>query len=94
MTAIWKYQLPLTDEPVLNMPVNAKIIHVDDQHGVLCLWAEVDRDEELVPFLTMPRQFYVVGTGHTFDRTGKRYLGSVIQDSFVWHVYERSVGED
>lgn len=85
MKTIWKYPLEDTWEQVMLMPEGAKIIHVGEQRGVICLWAEIDTK---VPM--EHRKFYTVGTGTQFPSYPVDYLGTVIKEMgiFVWHVYE------
>ena len=83
MKRIWKYALNVTDEQRVMMPAGARVIHVDVQGGVLCIWAEVEvgnRPEE--------RIFLVVGTGNPYPDGDVEHLGSVQMPPFVWHVYE------
>jgi len=85
MKRIWKYPLAETDEQILLMPEGAKILHVGEQRGVICVWVEVDTDAEMEH-----RKFYIVGTGNKFPLYHVKYLGTVIKEMgvFVWHVYE------
>lgn len=93
MRTIWKYDVPVTDKVVLEVPDGAKFLpFVADQHGtngrVLQLWAEVDtRRAETHPMEKV--SIYVVGTGNPMpDEVGNHgYLGSVVSGPFVWHVY-------
>jgi len=85
MSRIWKYELAITDEQTLEMPRGAKVLSVANQGGKLCLWAEVDQSERIVV-----RHFLIVGTGHqiTEDFELRKFVGSVLIDPFVWHVFE------
>jgi len=49
----------------------------------LCLWALVHPDRELEA-----RRFDVLATGERFNDRGFEYVGSVVYDRFVWHVFE------
>lgn len=81
---IFKYELPIvTDVITVPMPKNARVITVQNQRGVVTLWAEVDADEPRVN-----RVFRIIGTGHSFDRTGLRHAGTVQVGALVWHIYE------
>lgn len=59
--SIWKF--PLATEVV--MPVGAKVLTVQVQHDVPCIWAVVDPSAD-----RETRRFAVVGTGHPVDRKG------------------------
>lgn len=85
MTArIYKYQLALHGVNVLPLPTGARPLAVDDQDGVLCMWALIDdecSDEE--------RNFAFVGTGHPIPGSlESTYIGTVQQPPFVWHLFE------
>ena len=91
MTTIWKYELRLTDTQVVMMPKDAEILSVANQNGFLCVWAKC------IP--TMPKQerrIEIIGTGNPIpseDTEGnsiiRRFIGSVVSNPFVWHVFER-----
>jgi hypothetical protein len=73
------------------MPAGAKILSVQDQTGVICLWARVwteAKEKEL-------RTFIIVGTGREFPPSSRppEYIASVQQDGFVWHIFEQ-VGKE
>ncbi len=83
MKEIWKFQLDGTHE--LDMPEEAKILTVGNQHHHITLWAEVDPGA--VP---ETRRFRVYGTGHPFEASESLvYLGTVQEPPFVWHVFEQ-----
>jgi len=86
MTAIWKYMLtePLN---IMAMPRGAKVLSVHNQNDTICIWAEVDIKAENVR-----REFEVVGTGETIYPSAeftREFVGTVLCDPFVWHVFER-----
>lgn len=84
MAVIHKQELEITDRQVLRMPVDSKILCVQVQRGVLCVWYLT----ELVVYPTLwERVFYIFGTGHPVDRPLDDYIGTVQMDQFVWHVF-------
>lgn len=87
MRTIWKFQLPVYGVNRVSMPIDAQIIHVDNQDGKLCVWAEVS-----FPAPTLEVRLCVVGTGNPlpdpFEGHRWTHVGSAIVDPFVWHVYE------
>lgn len=83
--AVWKYELQLDTQ--LQMPVGAEILTVGVQHERICLWAKVD-----VNAPKAPREFQIVGTGHTMDNGGNTtYIGTVmLSDGYlVFHIFEK-----
>ncbi len=85
MSQVWKYELQIVDEQTLEMPRGAKVLSVANQSGKLCLWAEVDQSERIVY-----RHFLIIGTGNliTEDFELRKFVGTVLIDPFVWHVFE------
>lgn len=84
---IWKYELG-AGVTELEMPRDAKILHVAQQHGGICMWAEVDQYAA-----RETRKFVVIGTGHDFATAGKnamQYLGTALlaEGTLVLHAYE------
>lgn len=90
MKAIYKYVMtgPEGSGQCIQMPKNAKILHVADQRNQLCLWAEVDTEQPLEE-----RSFFVAATGQdiSFSKSAPRqHLGTVLMfhGELVLHVYE------
>ena len=46
MKKIYKYAIEITDDRDIVMPVGAKILTVQNQNGVPCIWAMVDPNSE------------------------------------------------
>lgn len=89
MKTVYKYPLDGdgdgTPRPI-KMPTNAKVIHVDQQGKGFFLWAE----HEFVPEAILPvseRYFEIIGTGGRVPNRST-YVGTIMDDPFVWHVYE------
>lgn len=81
---IWKFPLPIDDEPSIEAPRSARIIHVGlDPKGMPCVWAEVDQE---APY-TSPIWLRLVGTGHEMGDSCGQYIGSFVHGEFMWHVY-------
>ncbi len=85
LPTIWKYELPIVDHPVIYMPRGAKVLSVQMQRGVPCIWAEV--------LSSMPgeeRHFRLVGTGHEIRGLERsRFIGTFQVDAvLVFHLFE------
>jgi hypothetical protein len=87
MRRIWKYKLEITDKQEIWMPEGAKILHVDNQYGDLCLWTLVDDEQN-----NEERTLIIVGTGRRVPDYPTNFIGTVVIESFVWHVFERIQG--
>ena len=86
---IWKYVLPINDKVAILMPRGARILSVQMQGEILCLWALCDPAEPL----QNDRYFRVAGTNHPIDDNDDLfYLDSVQMRAsevrLVWHVFE------
>ena len=82
-TTIWKFPFKIEGHVKIEVPFGAEIIHVGlDPNGDACIWAEVDPDKTREEI-----DLFVVGTGHAMPELPLRHRGSIIQGSFVWHIY-------
>ena len=82
MKTIYKYPLDIGtsrfDAPPLFTPLYVGL----DPSGQVCLWAEVENNDDPWCQLTVT----MVGTGNVVNPEMK-YVGTFIRGSFVWHVY-------
>ncbi len=89
-TKIYKYQLETADKQEIEMPVFAKVLTVQTQNEIPCLWVEVDAEETDME----TRYFKIFGTGESITRDRPndmyRYIGTyqLLGGSFVGHVFE------
>jgi hypothetical protein len=88
MNTIFKYPFHTEDQIDLQMPKGAKVLCVQLQAQVPCIWALVDTDQPLEM-----RSFLVYGTGHQLlpEAFEKTYIGTYqeFQGALVFHVFER-----
>ena len=87
MKTIWKFQLPIEDETSVLMPNGARILSVQMQHGIACIWVLVNPERSNVR-----RHFAWRGTGH--PATGLEevaFVGTVqaSSGSLVFHLFDR-----
>lgn len=83
MRTIWKFPVVISDGFAIRMPVGAEILSFDILAGQPNIWVLVDPDASVEP-----RFFRVVGTGHSLHADGLDYIGTVLDDVFVWHLFE------
>jgi len=85
MKTIWKYELPIKDNFIIEIPVDAEILSIQTQENTPCLWALVESDN-----LRSIRKFKMYGTGHPISDTIKqKYIGTFqVKFRFVFHVFE------
>lgn len=84
---IWEFQFEIVSPLHVSMPKGAEILTAQDQGGVGCLWAIVEPENWLES-----RYFEIFGTGqpiHEDQDIERRYVGTLQQPPFVWHVFER-----
>lgn len=84
MKKIYKYELLLQDEQVVQIPHKPQILSVQIQKGIICVWALVDTTYSDVAYI-----FEIIGTGNPVDNFIREYLGTVQDGSMVWHVFYR-----
>lgn len=84
---IWKFPFEVTDKVFLAMPAEARVLTVQVQNGMPCLWALVE-PRNTPDGLT---EFRIVGTGHEFDGKGE-YIGTfqLREGALVFHVFKVS----
>jgi len=83
---IYKYPVPIADNFIIEMPLQAQILSFQAQYDVLNLWAAVWPNSSLEE-----RKFSIIGTGHDIDMDYvKKFIGTVqvMSGKFVWHLFE------
>lgn len=79
---IWKFSLPITDSQVIEVPIGSHLLSAGlDPNGDVCLWLAVNPNA-----MTMNVEIVIRGTGQPLPHVGS-YLGSVVQQPFVWHLF-------
>ncbi len=84
MTTIYKY--PLTPgRTVLDLPLEARPLTVQMQHGAPCMWVLLNPAQP-----TVQRFFDVYGTGHGMPAIPGDYVATfqMASGALVWHVFE------
>lgn len=84
---IWKFVLQVTTTQLVPIPYGGKILCVQMQNGVPCLWVMVDPEQDYTD-----RTIDIFGTGHDIvDLFTRTYIGTVQQmdGALIWHVFER-----
>lgn len=67
----------------VELPMDFRILHIDKQEGVPCIWYECDSETP-----TKKVDIYCFGTGYRMDNLPwMEYIGTVQFDGFVWHFY-------
>jgi hypothetical protein len=87
MKTIWKFPLQVTDSQDINVPIGAKILSLQMQAGVPCIWALVDPKAG-----TYPMTIVMYGTGHEIhDMNSLHYLGSfqLYAGALVFHAFQQ-----
>lgn len=85
--AIHKFPL-MGERTVMHGPFcSTDITTVMVQDGNPFIWTEVNRTRDAEQ---STRTFLIRGTGFTYETEGKseKYIGSIINGDFVWHVVE------
>lgn len=82
MKTIHKYPLMVVDEQTVMMPESARILSIQIQHGIPCLWAAVDTDTPLMAYV-----LFCYGTGHPVYSEWEHYIGTVQVNNLVFHYF-------
>jgi hypothetical protein len=86
MNSIWKFPLGIKDDIEILIPESAKLLHLEKQKGMICLWALVNPKNK-----TELRTFKFFGTGHSIYNVEKlEYVGTIMlfEGSQVYHLFE------
>jgi len=86
MLTIWKYQLEVVGTNTVQIPRGGRVLAVQTQRDIPCIWVLVDPDNSLEAW-----RFYVYGTGHEVLSDPDDYLGTVqvLNGRLVFHVFGR-----
>jgi len=89
MKAIHKYLLsnPTEEGAIkINLPFEAEILTIQEQHGAVYLWALVDTEN--VPY--KERIIKIVGTGHATNFTNAKYITTLQfrQGHLIFHFFD------
>ena len=87
METIWKFDVPIGDEISVKMPKGAKLLSVQAQHDMPCVWALVDSSDKIGT-----RKFAWRGTGHlSAALTREMYVGTIQLHggSLIFHLFDR-----
>lgn len=87
MKEVWKFQLGDGMDQNIKMPMHSTVIAVQVQHDHACLWVLV-QPENVQEY----RRFHIVGTGHAVPESARKYIGTIQQGLFVWHIFEGDNG--
>lgn len=90
MRTIWKFPLLVTKVTTVEAPRTAKValVALDPDSGAPAVWLELDPEAARIE-----RLFEIQPTGGRVEGDGgfpdDIHVGSVVDRTFVWHVYER-----
>lgn len=84
MKTIWKFELPIENDVVIEMPEDSILLSVQTKDGDLFIWAQVDTDKPKTK-----NRFRIVGTGTEVDISPSlRFVGTVhMKHGDVLHVF-------
>lgn len=89
METICKYEIMFRVSQSITMPEGAKILSVQNQRGSLCLWVQCDTRKSM-----QQRTIVIACTGDRLYCPGNefKYIDTVQEDMFSWHVFEQISG--
>ncbi len=89
---VFRYKIPTDNLDnfggfTLNLPKQFKVLHIDEDGGVLYMWILIQHDA--APHIK--KLFYAKGTGHRFCKNEESFLGTVKiignYTTFYWHIF-------
>ena len=94
---VFKYELELISVQRIVMPKGSQILSVGVQRDKIMLWALVYLPAQGRSQINVFRAIRIVGTGEGFDAKISEvvapsatdlFIGTVFQDTFVWHIFD------
>lgn len=82
--SIWKYELPIEDQFVLQLPVDSKVLSLQMQNGIPCIWVRVNTKA----IGTLPQYFHWFGTGQPLNSGAVNFIGTIQMDTMVFHLFQ------
>ena len=82
---IWKYQLEISSKwQEIKMAKGSEILSVQIQNNKICMWVSVPDNSE-----KENRIFITIGTGKDFNPIGLKYISTIQEGIYLWHIFER-----
>lgn len=91
MKSVWKWQLEVKDEQVIEVPVGTRLLTVSMQHGVPAVWGLVPLGEPQARMVSL--RVRIAGTGHPMPEEvcPGDYVGTFSPEmGLVFHVFQAS----
>lgn len=82
MRTIYKYPIVIQPRQVLPLPDDYKILHIELQDGVPCLWADIDTENPITNCVIL-----MFGTGWELPRSPIAHIATLQVGIYVWHFY-------
>ena len=79
---IWKYKLELVIEQMVEMPIDSKVLSANMQGDTLCIWVLVNENNKKTL-----HPVWIYGTGQLIDEPSGRFIDTVQDGQYVWHVF-------
>lgn len=89
MKTIYKYKLILEDRQQVRLPMSARFLSVQLQHGELTMWCLIDTEDICGSIHSVGNKFiYIYGTGQEVTCSDScHFLGTVQQGNLVLHLF-------
>jgi hypothetical protein len=89
MKTIWKYEIPITDEPAIKVIAGANLINLQAQNDKIFAWVLVDSGIKIQE----TKRFRIFGTGNPVDSLDELEFYTTVQTQspdgfvFIWHIF-------
>lgn len=85
MNVVFKYGIQIQDPPnLMDLPFGAKVLSAGMQADGMYIWVAIDPNEPRKARRTLA----VIGTGNGAVPANARFISTVFDRMFVWHVFE------
>ena len=83
MQVVQKHRIDLTNTYPIVAPSDALVLQVGiDEDGNPSVWMQVETENP-----TEPYQIFAIGTGVPIPDNATRFLGSIVDSRFVYHIF-------
>jgi len=82
---IYKYEFGINDDIKIETHENAQLLKIGIHNNIICFWYLIEPKDKPKRY-----KFKIVGTGQEFehDYAKLRFVDTVIDGGFVWHIFE------
>ncbi len=83
MKSIWKFSLTIQDSQKIKIPAGSKILSIQMQNGIPCIWALVNPDDS-----KRDKTIRIYSTGRRVESHHGDFIGTFQTGPLVFHAFD------